>query len=114
MKITFWSNHSAVTVTDLFRSGHEVNGSVVLVIFLKQTEGELVINQQVICSDRNPIVIHHISHHHGPHHAIHCHVNGWKFPFKEHHERAARIHSYNKEGYFEELHESSVTLIALN
>jgi len=32
----------------LFRCGHEVDGSVVAVILLKQAEGELVINQQVV------------------------------------------------------------------
>lgn len=37
-------------MTDLFWSGHEVNGSVIVVILLKQTEGELVVNQKVVCS----------------------------------------------------------------
>lgn len=34
----------------LFRCCHKVDGSVVAVIFLKQTEGKLVIDQQVIWS----------------------------------------------------------------
>lgn len=34
----------------LFRSGHEVDGSVVVVILLQKAEGELVVYQQVICN----------------------------------------------------------------
>lgn len=32
--------------------GNEVDGSVVAVIFLQQTEGELVVNQKAICGER--------------------------------------------------------------
>ena len=32
----------------LLRWGHKVDGSVVIVIFLDETEGELVVNQQII------------------------------------------------------------------
>lgn len=39
-------------MTDLFWSGHEVNGGVIVVILLKQTEGELVVNQKVVCLKR--------------------------------------------------------------
>lgn len=39
-------------VTDLFRGGHEVDGGVVVVILLEKAEGELVVNQQVVCRDR--------------------------------------------------------------
>ena len=39
-------------MTDLFRSGHEVDGGVVVVILLEKAEGELVVNQQVVCRDR--------------------------------------------------------------
>lgn len=32
----------------LLRWGHEVDGSVVIIIFLDETEGELVVNQEII------------------------------------------------------------------
>lgn len=35
-------------MTDLFRCCHEINGCVVLIILLKQTEGELVVYQKMI------------------------------------------------------------------
>lgn len=35
-------------MSDLFRCCHEINGRVVLIIILKQTEGELVVYQKMI------------------------------------------------------------------
>lgn len=43
---------SLCVVTDLFRGGHEVDGGVVVVILLEKAEGELIVNQQVVCRDR--------------------------------------------------------------
>ena len=34
----------------LLRGSHEVDGGVVMVIFLDKTEGELIVNQQVVCT----------------------------------------------------------------
>lgn len=36
----------------LLRWGHKVDGSVVIIIFLNETEGELVIDQKVVCSQK--------------------------------------------------------------
>lgn len=36
----------------LFRCSHEVDGGVVAVVFLKQAEGELVVDQQVVWSEQ--------------------------------------------------------------
>lgn len=33
----------------LLRWGHEVDGGVVIIIFLDETEGELVVDQQIVC-----------------------------------------------------------------
>lgn len=38
----------ATVLTYLFRCSHKVDGGVVAVVFLEQTEGELVINQQIV------------------------------------------------------------------
>ena len=40
--------HVCVHLGYLFRSSHEVNGGVVVVVVLKQAEGKLVVDQQVV------------------------------------------------------------------
>lgn len=39
--------------TYLLRWGHKVDGSVVVIIFLDETEGELVVDQEVVYLERN-------------------------------------------------------------
>ena len=34
----------------LLRGSHEVDGCVVMVVFLDETEGELIVDQQVVCA----------------------------------------------------------------
>ena len=34
----------------LLRGSHEVDGGVVMVVFLDETEGELIVDQQVVCT----------------------------------------------------------------
>lgn len=36
----------------LLRWGHKVDGSVVIIVFLDEAEGELVVDQKVVCSER--------------------------------------------------------------
>ena len=40
--------HVCVHLGYLFRGSHEVNGGVVVVVVLKQAEGKLVVDQQVV------------------------------------------------------------------
>lgn len=47
-KVKLCSLLCSVSVCYLFRCSHEVDGGVVAVVFLKQAEGELVVDQQVV------------------------------------------------------------------
>ena len=45
---TWLPAHVCVHLGYLFRGSHEVNGGVVVVVVLKQAEGKLVVDQQVV------------------------------------------------------------------
>lgn len=49
-------------MTDLFRCCHEINGCVVLIILLKQTEGELVVYQKMIYKKKTNFTYKWINH----------------------------------------------------
>lgn len=40
---------TAPVLTYLLRWGHKVDGSVVVIIFLDETEGELVVDEEIVC-----------------------------------------------------------------